>query len=844
MQEEISLKSRKILPILLSVMATFGITTAVSVTASAAEVTKSPEQYKQTAQSGLATPKISKAESVYEGVKLSWNDVDGAALYRVYYKGKNGWTKLTDTTETSCIDNDVYSGGNYTYTVRCITEDGKHFASGYDSKGTKLTYIAAPEISKTESVNSGEKLTWNKVKGAEKYRVYFKNGKKWTRIGDTTSTSLVHKNVVSGRSYTYTVRCISDNAKSFTSDFNHNGTETTYIGTPQISNIESVNGGVKLSWSSVNGAEMYRVYYKGRNGWTKLVDTTETACFDSDVLSGNHYTYTVRCISNDARKHQSGYDKNGKSLKYIAAPKVTKTDVTYNSVNLTWNKVKGAEKYRVYRRNGNTWKRIADTTSTSVTDKNLSAEKSYTYTVRCITANGKKFASGYDSKGFTATTSPIPPVIFDKTSITLGTTETYTLKNTVENGTLSQISFTTSNSKVADIDNNGKITAVDVGTAKITAKTYNGKTASCTVTVKKLADSITLNKTSITLGVGEQFDLNSSIPNNTTAYYRLYYSDSTAIATVQKSGGLITAKTAGTTTVRCKLNNGKEAICKVTVKSAPSSVSLNHSSSTLKVGQSQTLTAAYNSNAYSYRNTWTSSNTYVATVNSSGKISAKSQGTATITYKTYNGKTAKCKITVSGSAVKCLDVSTWQGSIDFNKVKSAGYNYVIIRAGYGKEKSQKDNMFEINYKNAKAAGLKVGAYWFSYAMSPSTATAEADACLSCIKGKKFELPVYYDMEYQPAMSTSNSNYTKMAVNFCNKLKSNGFKSGVYSSASVYDYLLNRTTLKNNGISIWNAEWYTKPSISCDVWQYSDNGRINGISTAVDLNYIYNLNIVG
>ena len=446
------------------------------------------------------------------------------------------------------------------------------------------------------------------------------------------------------------------------------------------------------------------------------------------------------------------------------------------------------------------------------------------------------------------TTVPKPTTIpksvkLDKSSITLGTTETYTLKTTVENGTLSQVSFTTDNSKVAGIDSNGKITAFGTGTATITAQTYNGKTASCTVTVKKLADSIMLNKSNLTLGVGEQFDLNSSIPNNTAAYYRLYYSNNTAIAPVQKSGGLITAKTAGTTTVRCKLNNGKEAICKVTVKSAPSSVSLNHSSSTLKVGQSQTLTAAYNSNAYSYRNTWTSSNTYVATVNSSGKISAKSQGTATITYKTYNGKTAKCKITVSGSAVKCLDVSTWQGSIDFNKVKSAGYNYVIIRAGYGKEKSQKDNMFEINYKNAKAAGLKVGAYWFSYAMSPSTATAEADACLSCIKGKKFELPVYYDMEYQPAMNTSNSNYTKMAVNFCKKLKNNGFKSGVYSSASVYDYLLNRTTLKNNGISIWNAEWYIKPSISCDVWQYSETGRINGISTTVDLNYIYNLNIL-
>ena len=447
------------------------------------------------------------------------------------------------------------------------------------------------------------------------------------------------------------------------------------------------------------------------------------------------------------------------------------------------------------------------------------------------------------------TTVPKPTTVptgikLNKTDIVLGTTESYALSTTVTNGNLSQVTFSTGNKKIATVDENGKITAVGVGTSKITAKTYNGKTASCTVTVKKLADSITLNKTSITLGVGEKYDLNSSIPNNTAAYYRLYYSNNTAIAPVQKAGGLVTAKTAGTTTIRCKLSNGKEAICKVTVKSAPSRVTVSDKSATLKVGQSKTLKATLNNNAYSYRSTWTSSNTYVATVNSTGKISAKSQGTATITYKTYNGKTASCKLTVSGSVAKCIDVSTWQGSIDFNKVKSAGYDYVIIRAGYGKEKSQKDNMFETNYKNAKSAGLKVGAYWFSYAMSPSTATAEADACLSCIRGKKFELPVYYDMEYQPAMSTSNSNYTKMAVNFCNKLKSNGFKSGVYSSASVYDYLLNRKTLKNNGISIWNAEWYIKPSITCDVWQYSDNGRINGISTNVDLDYIYNLNIVG
>ena len=446
------------------------------------------------------------------------------------------------------------------------------------------------------------------------------------------------------------------------------------------------------------------------------------------------------------------------------------------------------------------------------------------------------------------TTEPkptVPPksVKFNKNEITLGVGESYTLITTIENGDISQVAFTTSDRKVATVDNNGKITAVGTGTATITANTYNGLKAKCKVTVKKLADSIKLDKTSITLGVGEQYDFSSSIPNGTAAYFRSYYSDNTAIATVQKSGGLMTAKTAGTTTIRCKLSSGREATCKVTVKSAPSSVTLNYTTSTLKVGQSEAIKVTYNNNAYSFKNKWTSSNKYVATINSDGKIYAKSLGSTTISYRTYNNKTASFKLTVSGSAVKCLDISTWQGYVDFNKVKSAGYNYVILRAGFGREYSQKDNTFERNYANAKAAGIKVGVYWFSYSTSPSDAYREANACLYCLNGKRLDMPVYYDLEYQPAMSMSNSNYTQMALNFCSTIKKAGYKSGVYSSASVYGYLLNRQTLINNGVSIWNAQWSSYCSVPCDIWQYSEKGQVNGISASVDMNYIHNLNVV-
>ena len=274
--------------------------------------------------------------------------------------------------------------------------------------GAVSSNLATPKISKTENVNNGVKISWNKVNKAEVYRVYYKGSKGWTRLADTTSTSYTDSKVASGKTYTYTVRCLNKSKNKFTSGYDSKGAKATFIAAPKISKTENVNGGVKISWGKSNGAEQYRVYYKGSKGWTRMVDTTSTSYIDKDVSSGKNYTYTVRCLNKSKNKFTSGYNSTGKSIKYVSAPKISRTEATYNSVTLNWDKVNGAEKYRVYRRGEKGWSRLFDTTSTAFTDTNLYAETAYTYTVRCINSSANKFTSGYNSKGFTVTTLSAP----------------------------------------------------------------------------------------------------------------------------------------------------------------------------------------------------------------------------------------------------------------------------------------------------------------------------------------------------------------------------------------------------------------------------------------------------
>ena len=332
---------KKFLPIAMAAVMSMSAVAVSAVSANAVESLNTPVQYAQVAKSSLATPKISKAESVYGGVKLTWNKVNGAAKYRVYYKGSKGWTKMVDTTSTSYIDKDVSSGRNYTYTVRCITSDAKKFTSGYNPTGKSVKYVATPKISKLEVTYDGVKLTWNKVAGAEKYRVYYKDAEGWNKLADTTGNSYLDKGLVSRElsvkdnsvngQYIYTVRCISSDGKKFQSSYDAKGSKANLDNeSPDIVRVDSMHGGITVSWTDVcEDNSKYRIYVKEKGSWKKLADTTNNYYTHKNVKAGQTYTYTVRCVSKDGKKFTSTYNPSGVTFKYKTTDKTRDAYIDY-----------------------------------------------------------------------------------------------------------------------------------------------------------------------------------------------------------------------------------------------------------------------------------------------------------------------------------------------------------------------------------------------------------------------------------------------------------------------------------------------------------------------------------
>ena len=188
---------------------------------------------------------------------------------------------------------------------------------------------------------------------------------------------------------------------------------------------------------------------------------------------------------------------------------------------------------------------------------------------------------------------------------------------------------------------------------------------------------------------------------------------------------------------------------------------------------------------------------------------------------------------------KLIDVSTWNGNIDWDKVYKSGVRYAMIRSSFGIENpNQIDNKFVRNITNAVKCGVKCGVYHYSYARSATEARHEAEFCLKTIKGYKLELPVAFDIEDSSQTSLGRRVCTDMVIAFCDTIKKAGYKAMLYCNPNWLQNYLYKNELIGK-YDIWLANWgVSSPSYDCAIWQYSENGSVSGISGSVDMNWIF------
>ena len=190
--------------------------------------------------------------------------------------------------------------------------------------------------------------------------------------------------------------------------------------------------------------------------------------------------------------------------------------------------------------------------------------------------------------------------------------------------------------------------------------------------------------------------------------------------------------------------------------------------------------------------------------------------------------------------LKGIDISYHNGEIDFSKVKSQ-VDFRIIHSGYGtKTTDSKEVKFDIYYEEAKKNNIPIGTYWYSYANTPEEALVEAQTFLNKVKGKKFEYPVFYDVEEKSILNQGKEIVSKIIKTFLEEVEKNGYLVGLYSSASYLENLVD-DEIKDKYI-IWVAQWgknIDKPRYNgkWDIWQYSSKGHIDGVqSQNVDLDF--------
>jgi hypothetical protein len=235
------------------------------------------------------------------------------------------------------------------------------------------------------------------------YRVFRKTaGSGWKIVDTLSGTTCTDTEAKSGTTYTYTVRCITEDEMDYTSRYDKNGLTVTYLSQPSVSSVANSASGVTIKWGKVTGAAKYRIFRKtGSGGWTKLADTVDVTFTDAKAVNGTTYSYTVRCLSSDGSTLVSSYDNTGKQIVRLTAPTISSvTNSASKAITVKWNRNTKVTGYQITYKTGTTSKTVTVSGNATVSKviSGLTKDKSYTVYVRSYkTVSGVNYYSAWSS---------------------------------------------------------------------------------------------------------------------------------------------------------------------------------------------------------------------------------------------------------------------------------------------------------------------------------------------------------------------------------------------------------------------------------------------------------------
>lgn len=832
-----------------------------------------------------------KATSCRE-ITLSWSENERADGYIVYQVGNAGEKK--EIFRSSSVETLTYKvtklapGTKYSYLVVPYREIEGVVYEGLESQIVSVKTATLPKVTLTaKTVDYSQiKLTWTKNQYADGYYIYRKNGSSSTKIATISKNTILTYTVAKlapNTSYTYyVVPYCTVSAKNYTGAASVTVSAKTKALTAVTLKATSVNyNQIKLTWSKNKDANGYYIYRKTSGGKYSLIKTitagSTVTYTDTKLAFNTAYAYIVAPIIKLNGVTYKGTQSSAVSAKTtLATPKISAVkNVNYKTLQIAWGKISGASGYEIYRSNSSgsgykLVKRIASGGTVSYKDTTVTPNTTHYYRVRAYrTVNGKRVYGSFSTvnKGksmFTQVTG-VKVKAKDYTTLNLswnkvsGATKYQIYYSTSKNSGYKGLATVTSNSYSWKKPNCGTtyyfmIRAVKVEKGKNIYGTYCTAASGKTTIGKPTVSAAKKNYSSITVSWkkvagAQKYDVYWATSKNGT-YKKL--------STVTGTSYTHTGRTLGTTYYyKVRAIRQKSTSAFSSVVSAKTSLGKITELKTGKYGSDGfkiSWKAADGATSYKvYRSTLKLSGyKEVGTMTKTSYVDLDVLSSKTYYYKVigYRGtaKTATAGPVSASAKFVCqgIDVSEYQGNIEWKKVENDGIDFAMLRIVKGRTGSMStDARFEEYYKNARAAGLDVGVYRYCYATSVSEVKKEAKKVLAVLDGRKLDYPVVLDMEDNSLITCgiSDSTRSKMVLAFKEIIEDAGYDFAMYVNLNWINNYLNMDMLDD--VDIWLARWrdynrgpeYTGKG-NLIMWQYSCEGRIDGINGRVDLDVSY------